>query len=168
LVPRKIYSTNQISRPSEIKIDNWPTDKGNGMKYEVDLGNPIIKISIEDFDNVDLIKYKKDLLRSVIQLEQENIIHRKNDIRHFKWILENTTDKNNYKVGWMYYGNYEVDVSQGIYKSISPGLITLALNLKYLNKLEELKELMPLLKRLPKEEVYEQLKTEHPEIFDWL
>src|SRR5260221_7481427 len=63
--------------PNVTTIKNWGVNenKGDGNRYEIDLGNPIIDISVNDIDNTGLLQKKRDILRSIILIERENIIN---------------------------------------------------------------------------------------------
>ncbi len=146
---RSEETENEIGRPEKIKIDGWPENvKGDGFRYIVDLGNPIITLKNEDVYNEEVIIRKKAILRNVIAMEQLNNIYRSLNLPHFHWALKIKTN-GDIKSGWIYLTSNKEDVIKNHFKALGPGLISLALNLFTCGQTELIKNLKPLMKEIP-------------------
>ena len=92
--PRIPQSYADIGRPDKEAINNWTAaDKGDGHKYTIDLGNPLVTITNDDIYNPDLLSHKKNILRNAVAMEQNNILYRKLTLPHFHWVIKIDTDK---------------------------------------------------------------------------
>lgn len=164
--PRDKYSTADISRPARTRLDKFPDDnsKGDGYKYIVDLGNPLISISNEDIYDKDILKFKKDLLRNMIAMEQLNDLYKNLSVPHFHWSLNIETNVS-FKAGWIYLTSDNPTSIQNHFKTLGPALISLALNSFTCGQQELIDNLKPLIKQIPKEYITQALKDKNPDIF---
>lgn len=162
------YSTKTCGRPIRKKIKEWKKGYGDGYEYVIDLGNPIINLTNEDFDNEETLSKKKEILKVVIQLEQMNILHRNNGIPHFKWITNNLINAYSIGTGWMHYAQEDKRLIDSIYHSIAPSLLSLTINLHKHKRFEELEELKPVLWKLKSQDIPTELAKRLPEVFDWI
>ncbi len=164
-----VETNDEAKRPEIIKLENWPAGKGDGFKYKVALGNPILSISYQELENIQLIRERKNILRNYIELELKNIMFRKQGIRHFQWVPMNKTNQSFSQIAVMFYGIYSHDISSEIYNSINPGLLSLLFQLSHHKKdAEELTALKSFMRLLPNQEFYKQFKSQYPEAFDWV
>lgn len=155
--------------PKKTNIKRWGGNKGDGVKYEIDLGNPIITIDIEDIDNQALLNQKKEVLRQIINIERENIISRNLGIFCFKEIKQNTTNEvANIEWGLQILDNYNQAYISKIYNSISFALISLLSNLKFHEREEEYRAIKDLLRLMPGKDIYKDLYKQNQELFDWV
>ncbi|SRR6266496_1415204 len=155
--------------PKITPIKKWENQKGDGSKYEIDLGNPIIDISVKDIENPDTLQKKREILRDIIVIERENIMNRNLGIFCFKEIKQNTTNENmNVEWGIQILSNYEQQYISKIYDSISFALISLSLNLHYHQRDIELNAIKNVLKHIPQKAYYKDLYNQYPELFDWV
>jgi hypothetical protein len=141
---------------------------GNGKRYIVDLGNPIIDLANPDFDNIETLRSKKDVLKSMLELEQENIVHRNLGIKYYKTVYSNITNQTRPGANVFYEFNTIFDETPQMYKSVSGALVSLLIALKVHKKMEEIAALKPVLKKLPEKEYYRQFKEKDPDLFDWV
>lgn len=155
--------------PKVTKIKNWKEGKGDGNRYEIDLGNPLITISIEDIDKPEIIKLKQDVLKIIIAIERENITNRNLGIHCFKEIKQNTTNKKE-EIEWgiQILGNYNQEYISRIYESISYALISLSINLDSHGRSNEVDAIKGVLKHLPDHRKHKQLYDQNKKLFDWV
>lgn len=83
----------------KIELPNWDTTKGDSHKHIIDLGNPIINITLEDLNEKQVLQNKKGILSRVIKIEQENIIRRNLGIKCFKEIKSNAKNESHCEWG---------------------------------------------------------------------
>jgi hypothetical protein len=158
--------TDFVGRPEQKKINDWPSEKGDGYLYEVKLGCPLITISNEDIYNENILKEKKKILRSVIAEEMTNLLFRKLNLMHFKWVARFKVNNPNILFGWIYETIGKTDENiEKMFKSSGPILIALAYNFKEANDINMLNILKPLIDRIPDNLKYEELREHIPELF---
>lgn len=155
--------------PKITKLANWKEGKGDGYKYEIDIGNPLITISIEDIDNPEIIKQKQEILKTIIAIERENITNRNLGIYCFKEVKQNSTNKKE-EIEWgiQILGNYNQEYISRIYESISYALISLLINLNSHQRQKEVDAIKEVLKYLPDHGKHKQLYDQDNILFDWV
>lgn len=151
---------NAIDKKS---IESWPTTKGDGYKYTVDLGNPIITLTNEDIYDTDTLRKKKEILRSVLSYEQQSLLYKKLGIPHFYWTFNIETNKSIMPT-WIHLSIQGQSI-ENLYSALAPSLISLALNLKARGKMEEVASLRLILKNMPSQLFHDEIKKSLPEIF---
>jgi hypothetical protein len=72
--------------PEKTALKDWGPSKGDGFRYTIDMGNPIVTISIEDTKDPVTLAAIKRVLRLAIIIEQKNIANRKIGVNFFKEI----------------------------------------------------------------------------------
>lgn len=155
--------------PREHKINNWGPNNGDGIKYEIDLGNAIITLSVEDIDNPVILDQKKQILRQIINIERANITNRNLGIFCFKEIKQNTVNEfTNLEWGLQIISNYDEPYIDKIYDSITFALISLTSNLDSHQREEECQAIKNLLRIMPQKDFYNELYKQNPELFDWV
>ena len=157
--------------PEKTELKNWGNDraKGDGFKYEIDLGNPIINISVSDFGNEEILQKKRELLRLFVNIERENIINRNLGINFFQEIKQNTTNEI-YPIekGIQILDNYDQQYISKIYDSIKFTLISLSMNLNSHGRIEECNAVKNLIKFIPQDGLYKDLHDQNPDLSNWL
>lgn len=144
--PRNPQSTDDIGRPNKVPLSNWTDkNKGDGHKYIIDLGNPLVIITNDDIYNHEILLRKKNILRNVVAMEQNNILYRKLTLPHFHWVLKIDTDER-FEAAWYYASSNHPSVLTNHYKALGPGLISLAINLRANDQEELITQLKPILK----------------------
>jgi len=167
--PSKKPDGERRELPKKSKLKNWQDGKGDGYKYEIDLGNPLVTISTEDIDKPDTIKQKQSVLKQIISIERENITNRNLGIYCFKEIKQNTTNKTeNIEWGIQILGNYDEMYISRIYESISYGLISLTLNLNAHDRPTEVAAIKEVLKNIPNHRKHKQLYDQDQILFSWV
>jgi hypothetical protein len=81
----KIVLKPNVHPPGEMrgnckiyKMEQWNPENGDGFCYEIDLGNQLISLSSLDILEEKSLKERKDVLRHVVDVEQQNILYRNN------------------------------------------------------------------------------------------
>lgn len=163
--PRIPQSDTDIGRPSQESIQNWTVqDKGDGHKYIIDLGNPLVTITNDDIYNHDLLLHKKNILRNAVAMEQNNILYRKLALPHFHWVLNIKTDKS-FGAAWYYGSSNSTTVLSNHYRTLGPGLISLAINLRANGKEALVRQLIPILRELPNDVIPQGIIDKNPDFF---
>ena len=70
-------------------LEDWEDGKGDGYRYVVDLGNPVLVFSWGEVENEGKMKLKKGHLTNLIHLEQKNITGRDLGMRVFTEVKAN-------------------------------------------------------------------------------
>jgi hypothetical protein len=151
------------------KLESWPEKDGDGMLYEVDLGNPLISLSNQEILEEHSLTDKKDLLGRVVDYELTNILLRKAKVRAFTEIKRNEVNSSGFMTGARFEGR-DSDNPDDIYTSIREAIIVQLFVLKAHNRKEEQEPIKQLLRSVPYAWYYKDLlKSEHaPELFDWI
>lgn len=144
-------------------IEGCPSDKGDGNKYIVDLGNPIITLTNDDIYDKDILKKKKEILRAVLFYEQQSLLYKKLGIPHFYWTFNIETDKG-VTPAWMHQAIQGQSI-ESLYTALAPSLISLVLNLKARGQMTEVTSLKTILTSIPSHLIHEEIKKSLPEIF---
>lgn len=144
-------------------LENWPVGNGDGNKYIVDLGNPIITITNNDIYETEILKKKKEILRTVIMYEQQSLLYKKLGIPYFYWTFNIDTNEK-VTMAWIHQA-IEGQSIESLYTALAPSLISLALNLKGRNKNDEVLSLKTILTSLPPGLVQDPVRNLLPEIF---
>jgi hypothetical protein len=163
--PRIPSVDSDIGKPAIEPIKGWTgTYKGDGNKYVVDLGNPLVIITNDDILHHPTLAHKKSILRNVVALEQQNILYKKLILPHFHWTLKIDTDKG-FHTAWAYFTSTEKAVLQNHYRTLGTGLISLAINLRAGGQEDLVNQLIPLLKEIPLDLVPQGIKDKNPDFF---
>lgn len=158
--------SKDIGRPVSQVIPNWQSDKGDGNKYIVDLGAPIITINNADLHDINKLKDKKDMLKNIISLEQENYLFRKLKVPYFRWTY-NIKTNGDIQPAWAHLVPKKGYVLADIYSSsLAQSIISIAINLYSVGKINEALELKPILKKVKQELVPQNLRDNFPELFN--
>ncbi len=103
LSPSRIRMQPSTRRPDEMrencrvsKLENWPEQHGDGMMYEIDLGNPLISLSNQEVLGGNSLTDKKNLLGRVVDYELTNILLRKAKVRAFTEIKRNEVNSSGF------------------------------------------------------------------------
>jgi hypothetical protein len=148
------------------EIDGWGEGKGDGKKYIISLGDPVVEFLYSDLSNEPVIREKKRMLRSIISIEQLNIIHRNLGIRGFTEIKQ-TLSQTAYKTG-LSLNHSNAENTDKIYSSFRVGLLSLLLNHYALDRQDEIKLTKDILKYVPPADYYDQLYENNSEVFDFI
>lgn len=163
--PRSTKSDTEIGRPTKEALNNWTsTDKGDGHKYTVDLGNPLVTITNDDIYNHEILFIKKNILRNAVTIEQNNILYGKLNLPHFHWILKVETDIG-FAPAWYYGSSDNPEILSNHYRTLGPGIISLALNLKSNKEDELLNHIKPILQKLPREIIPQEIIDKNQDLF---
>lgn len=162
--PRKMRDNCEIS-----KIEKWHPKNGDGFCYEIDLGNPLISLSSLDILEEKSLTERKDLLRHVVDVEQQNILYRKQFVRAFKEIKANQTNKTIDIAGAQMEGR-TTDNPDNIYVAIREALILQLMTLAIQGRDQEVAEIKTVLRNVPYgwyyKDMYEQSGSSA--LFDWM
>lgn len=169
LEPDKIDNKDKDVKAScPIPEKGWPQGIGDGNKWFVQLGHPIVSISIDDVENEDKIEEYRKILSFSISMEQENITYRRLQVHYSRWPHRFATNK---LEGFVYGIFYAANTTPGAntpeqLKSLAPIITVLAFNYKIQNKLQELEKLKPIIKLIPESRELSLIKDKVPELFE--
>ena len=157
---------------STEQIEGWTNSAADGLTHTIDLGNPIIKLNITDFDknNEGLLFQKIAILRTIISIEQRNLNYRNLSVKSFKEIKTNKTNEEKIEYGTGYRTEPDPQRIGDIYESIKEPLIFLYINLASHDRKDESEAVKSLLKLMPMPRdlgIYEQLFNGNNLLFDW-
>jgi hypothetical protein len=150
-------------------IKNWPQGKGDGNNYTIDLGNPMISLNKDDILDTAVLQNRKNILRRIIEFEQQNILHRKQHVRAFAEIKNNLVNNSNFRTGTNFEGK-PTDNVDDIYASIRDALIVQLFTLGAHGRVNEVFHLKELLKCIPYTWYYKEFLQNSPNnpMFDWI
>jgi hypothetical protein len=157
--------SKNIDRPNKQSIDNWQSGKGDGNKYLVDLGNPIVTIGNEDLHDHEKLKNKKDMLKNIVALEQENYLFRKLKVPFFRWIF-NVKTNGDIQPTWAHLVPQNYNLADLYSSSLAQSIISIAINLKSRGKAQEALALKPLLKKIHPTVLPIGIKENFPDLFN--
>ncbi|MBK9487826.1 MAG: hypothetical protein IPO07_02805 [Haliscomenobacter sp.] len=151
-----------VDEPTINIIPNWPQGKGDGVKYIVDLGNPILTLNNEDLYNEEVLIKKKKLLREFLVVEQQNLTNRKLNIYHFQWARQ-TQPNEHILYAWIFLAAKHQQILDNLFFNLGPSLISLAIHLKENDRLSEALLLKPFLAQIPEHQRHPALVQANPE-----
>lgn len=160
------FSVGMRAVPKPVPIKKWKTKSPDGIKYIIDMGNPVATISLESTKDQVVLAIIRRSLRMAIILETENIRNRNLGLRYFQEIKNNITNDPRFLLGASF-NSHDTQYSQNLVKAIRPALISLYIN----SNTDEFYSLRPALKellsKLPADKYFDQLKQSEPMVFDW-
>ncbi len=156
-----------IPAPSNTTMHDWPAGMGDGKKYEIPLGPPIVRISIDETEDRFKVENFRAVLEYFLILEQQNIIYRKLNIHYAKFPRQiSTNQKQLTHFGIYTAANDEpgANISQQL-ETLAPIILVLAYNFKSQKdpRLDNLKRVVEL---LPPGEEHSILRGLAPELFN--
>lgn len=154
-----------LKKPDKQIIDNWEKGKGNGYRHIIDLGAPLITIDNEDLQDIERLKNKKDMLRNIVSIEQENYLFRKLKVPFFFWTKEIKTNEE-IKCEWAHLTPLTLQLSDLFSPSLAQCIISIAINCSVRGNEKIVKELKPLLKRINKKNIPSEIKRNFPHFFE--
>jgi hypothetical protein len=117
---------NNIDR---VKLENWEEGKGDGYRYVVDLGNPVVIFSWSEVENKVMMDLRKAHLTGLIYLEKKNILNRDLGMRVFLEIKANEPGSHTFMTGALVGGHPNL-VPDKVMSELLPGLVSLTIKLK--------------------------------------
>lgn len=162
LKPRLAWSSEEILPPTRELLPNWEHDKGDGYKYCVDLGNPIITIENENIYNQETLKNKKDMLRKIVFLEQENYLFRKLKVPYLRWTRKIEAN-GDITPGWSHLIPKQFKFGDFYGSAFAHSIVSIAINMETNGRQEEALELRPVLKKI--RGVDPSIKNAFPHLF---
>ncbi len=162
LKPRFNDSPEDVLPPTRELILNWERNKGDGYRYKVDLGKPIITIKNEDIYDKKSLKSKKDMFRNIIFLEQENYLFRKLKVPFLRWtrIIETNGD---ITLGWHHMILKQFKFGEYYGSAFAQSIVSIAINMDAQGRHTEALELKPVLKRI--RGIAPSIKNKFPHLF---
>ncbi len=162
---RKEALPNHITWPVKERIANWPDNgKGDGLRYTIDLGNPLITINNEDIFDKELLKRKKQIIRKIVLVEQRNLLFKTLQVPQIYWATEINTNED-FEVGQMFSFSDDKLVADKMLTNLAPAFISLATSLKSCNEDQLANAMKPLLKKIP-QHIPEWMKDKFPNLLD--
>lgn len=174
LVPREDETTPTagVGRPK----DCGPEAKAAGKhRFEVDLGYPIIVLTLDDLQNKETLEKKKHCLRRAIDLGAQSARFAQMGTPYFWWFnvtlkdgyLSGTTNPDGYNGGVAWYVGACTDHVQltQMMTALAPGLMSAALLFKKAGRPELLASLRDTMRLFPRTAFPPEIIAELPEIF---
>jgi len=161
-----------VGRP----LDRGAEQKAAGRKrFEVDLGFPIVVVTIQDLENKDRLKRKKDSLRRAIELGAQSARCAQMGIPFFWWFnvtvptgyefSQTNPDGYNGGVAWFVAPCRDVNQLLPMLVGLAPGLMSAALLFKQAGQQGLLNSLRETMRLLPAGSVPPEVQKALPEIF---
>jgi hypothetical protein len=148
-------------------LQDWTAGNGDGKRYTVDIGKPIVSINHDDIEDDTRLRNKKEILRHVIKIEQKNILYRNFGIRAFTVIKKNGINDGKFETGMALMSRSD-EAPDLLYESFREGLIGLQLGLSYHNRPTEANDLTQVLKNIPYHPMYDQLYEQNKGLLAWM
>lgn len=165
-MPRVSRDESEIHFPKFEKIEAWnDATKGNGYKHTIDMGNSIITLTNDDIYDKDLLKYKKELLRRVITMEQYNILFSRLKLPYFNWTKTIQTDVD-HQGAWFHADFVNESLIKNLFNSNAPALISIAINLSKNNRTYLMTAFKQILNEISPELIPEEIRVNFPQLFD--
>ncbi len=157
-----------VSMPKSSIVSGWPQGIGDGKRWEVPLGPPLVSISVDDLENKEKLNEFRRILSFPLWLEQENITYRRLKVHYSKWPLLINTNILEDKFG---FGVFAVaNLTPGTntdeqIRALAPIITTLAMNYKAQNRLAELEHFREIVKLIPDGHELNLLREHVPDLF---
>ncbi|HEX7903743.1 MAG TPA: hypothetical protein VF487_07685 [Chitinophagaceae bacterium] len=171
LKPSKKEEGEERGNHQSLPIENWNGHEGDGFQHVIDLGAPLITISYEDIqgkENKEILRNKREILKAVIDLEKVNIMYRNLGVMCFREIKNNKTNVLYIRHGAEFRGDYDSNQVSQVYNSLRAPLVSLMINLYGQNEREKSEVVKSVLKWIPDDGSYKELKKGVPQLFDWI
>jgi hypothetical protein len=174
LVPRIDDDGNNpnVYRPKDCGTD---PEAGGKRRFEVDLGFPITKLTVDDLKNKELLKQKKESLCKAIELGTESARFAQSGTPYFWWFnvtipggyVAKKTNPDGYNggVAWFVGACRNTNQLNQMMRGLAPRLMSAALLFKKADRLDLLTSLRDAIRLLPADSVPLEIKNELPEIF---
>lgn len=163
-IPRAGDDIQDIRRPEEKDIPNWSRDDSIGKSYKVDIGNPIITLCNNDFDDNETIKSKKKLLREAISIQSITINFSKLKLPYLNWIVNNTTNIS-LTGGWAFYIIKDSTGTRFVCNNNAEALISIGIHSIVEQNEELISSIKKLLSIISQEKIPVLIKKEFPQLF---
>jgi hypothetical protein len=147
-----------------ITLKDWEEGKGDGFHYIIDMGNPIVTISVDDTKSEVNLSIVRRALRKVIETENQNIANRNVGINFFAEIKNNRTNDPIFFIGSRFDKHGESYVEK-LQNHTREALISLLINTDEHNT-ELQSAIKNMLKHLPTAYYYNQLHEQNLQLFD--
>ena len=152
--------SEEIHALADIDISEWANEIENSIPKKttiVPMGPPVIRLTKENVREEETLFKIKEVLRLAIIIEHSNITYKKLRLPYFNWLLKITTNST-IQGGYFYSIDKALREELGIYKNLTPILISLAL--LYKNTRDPRFEMIfNTLKLVPQNLIPENIKT---------
>jgi hypothetical protein len=152
---------------TRIPLENWSPGAGDGYRYVIDIGNPIIEIENRDLDSQALLNGKRAILSKIIRLEQKNIFNRELGLKIFVEIKQTYPPGHNFEIGMKFADNAQF-VVEDVLKEMHDGLVSILMRWNAEGNTEACEALKYILKYAPRTRAAEALYNSNPDLFDYL
>jgi hypothetical protein len=127
LIPREFPSDSMVGRPPKIVSDSHQNySGGDGCEHQIDLGNPLVKYSIDDMENQTKIKEIKELLRKGIRMDMRSILFRDYSQPFLNWMGIIRTNES-FDAAYI---SYTPSAVKPLFEASMPTLMAIAIALK--------------------------------------
>jgi hypothetical protein len=157
-----------IGFPDPVAQPQWPAGTGDGQRWFVDLGAPLIRITAAEAENAEIIETSRGILDWALFVEQQNITYRRLDIPYFTWPLDiQTNDPATIGSLGVFIAAQAgpAALTEQKLRGLAPFVFSLALHLKSSNQLDALNHLKSVFALFPDHLIPGFIKNQLPEIF---
>jgi len=150
-----------------VELPQWGKGKGSGFAHLIDMGNPIVTISVDDTKNHTKIELVKNVMKAAIKLEIRNIANRNIGINFFSEIKNNIINQPNFITGAVF-RTHAIQYASNLKSHLREALISLLMNAEYYQEYAVRDKTKEILKLLPPAYYYSQLYQQNQQLFDWI
>ncbi|HMX00841.1 MAG TPA: hypothetical protein PKL56_15845 [Cyclobacteriaceae bacterium] len=162
---REKANNSDIGSPQKIQLAKWEQGKGDGYKHIIDLGQPLITINNDDLYDKEVLKRKKEILRSAVEVKRQNITYYEFGLPYINWLLRVECNKP-FVQAWSHFKASDKKILEHYYNALAQSFISLGMNLKNFGEKDLLNNLIPFLKKIPMTQVPNEIKRDYPEFFE--
>ncbi len=151
--------TDDVSRPrqEEHELSTIP----GKYHFNVDLGHPIVRATINDISDTDKLKVIKDQLRYGVNIARSTITHAQLGIPYFYWFHKTYPDGSKPNSAFI---TYAIQSDRQNFQYTAPALISMAMHYKFISDQAKLEAIVQLLKSFPPKTIPEPVKELIPEL----
>jgi hypothetical protein len=159
-------ATHDPLKQSKEEVQEYLGKGGDGARYRIPLGAPIIELRIDHL-NTDLVDKARFPLSKAASIEMRNLTYRRLNVHFSQWMLDilANDDSAGIKLGYFYAWNAEPgrNTPEQL-KAVLPIIVALGHNLKWQKRFDELAQLKGIFSLIPSDEIPDVVKDNLPEI----
>jgi len=156
---------DHVSYPETSPAENAQADMGDGLTHTVDLGPALVSIDPAILDDRDRLAKAKQVMRTCVSCEQENILHGLLGVPYFTWFLTGTTNET-CRHAWMHVCIPVKSVTDQIQRILAQPLISLARGLLNQGRVEEAGKLAGVFELVPDDAIPAEVRPELKSILE--
>lgn len=154
------------SLPVSSKLKSWGPEMGDGLRHTIDMGNPIVTISVNDTKDPVTLENLKRVLRTAIQMEKKNIANRNIGINFFAEIKNNWPNDPRFIIGSTF-NTHARSYVENLKGHLKEGLISLLINAAKEEDERMVEATKSMLALLPESYYDRQLASQQGDLFQY-